>query len=85
MLKTLSQEESFTVKEYSDSNMCLCATVTSLSDSIVGKMRGVLLILLGGASLLLLIALVNLTNLMLVRAVRRKRETAFSAHRLLVC
>jgi predicted permease len=63
-------------KQYPDSNKDLSATVTTLSDSIIGEIRGVLLVLLSGASLLLLIALVNGSNLVLVRAESRKRETA---------
>lgn len=63
-------------KRYPDSNHGLGATVTSLSDSIVGSIRGVLVALLSGAFLLQLIALVNVANLVLVRAESRKRETA---------
>jgi macrolide transport system ATP-binding/permease protein len=72
-MQTVAQQ---LAKQYPDSNNGLGATVTALSDSIVGNIRGVLLVLLGGASLLLLIALVNVANLVLVRAERRKRETA---------
>jgi len=63
-------------KEYPDSNHGLGATVTSLSDSIVGDIRSVLLVLLSGAVLLLVIALVNVVNLVLLRAEKRRRETA---------
>lgn len=63
-------------KQFPDSNHGLSATVTSLSDSIVGNIRSVLLVLLSGAFLLLFIALVNVANLVLVRAESRKRETA---------
>jgi macrolide transport system ATP-binding/permease protein len=62
--------------EHPDSNHGLGATVTTLSDSIVGEIRGVLLVLLSGAFLLLLIALVNVVNLVLVRTEKRKREMA---------
>ena len=72
-MQTVAQQ---LAKQYPDSNQGLGATVTTLSDSIVGDIRGVLLVLLGGASLLLLIALVNVANLVLVRAETRKRETA---------
>jgi macrolide transport system ATP-binding/permease protein len=72
-MQTVAQQ---LAKQYPDSNNGLGATATSLSDSVVGKIRVVLFVLLGGASLLLLIALVNVTNLVLVRAERRKRETA---------
>jgi macrolide transport system ATP-binding/permease protein len=63
-------------KQYPDSNHGLGATATTLSDSIVGNIRGVLFLLLSGAALLLFIALVNVVNLVLMRAERRKRETA---------
>jgi macrolide transport system ATP-binding/permease protein len=72
-MQTVAQQ---LAKQYPDSNQGLGATVTTLSDSIVGDIRGVLLVLLGGASLLLLIALVNVANLVLVRAESRERETA---------
>jgi predicted permease len=72
-METVAQQ---LAKQYPDSNRGLGATVTTLSDSIVGDIRGVLLVLLSGAALLLFIALVNVVNLVLVRAERRKRETA---------
>jgi predicted permease len=63
-------------RQYPDSNHGLSATATSLSSSILGDTRSVLLVLFSGASLLLLIALVNVANLVLVRAERRRHETA---------
>ena len=72
-METVAQQ---LARQYPDSNRDLGATVTPLSDSIVGDIRGVLLVLLSGAALLLLIALVNVANLVLVRAEKRKRETA---------
>jgi macrolide transport system ATP-binding/permease protein len=63
-------------QQYPDSNHGLSATATALSESIVGDVRPVLLLLLSGAVLLLLIACVNATGLLLVRTESRKRETA---------
>jgi macrolide transport system ATP-binding/permease protein len=63
-------------KEYPDSNRGQSASVMPLSDVIVGDIRPILLVLLGGAVLLLLIACVNVTSLLLVRSETRKREIA---------
>ena len=48
----------------------------TLTDVIVGDIRPILWVLLGGAALLLLIAAVNVASLLLVRAESRKREMA---------
>jgi predicted permease len=63
-------------REYPDSNRGQGASVVPLSNVIVGDIRPILLVLLGGASLLLLIACVNVTSLLLVRSEIRKREIA---------
>jgi macrolide transport system ATP-binding/permease protein len=63
-------------KQYPDSNQGNSASVISLSDAIVGDIRQILEVLLGGAGLLLLIACVNVSSLMLVRAESRRREIA---------
>jgi len=63
-------------KQYPDSNRGNSASVIPLSEAIVGGIRPIFLILLGGAGLLLLIACVNVSSLLLVRAESRRREIA---------
>ena len=63
-------------KQYPDSNRGNSASVILLSEAIVGEIRPIFLILLGGAGLLLLIACVNVSSLLLVRAESRRREIA---------
>ena len=62
--------------EYPDSNRGQGAAVAPLTEVIVGDIRPILLVLLGGAGLLLLIACVNVTSLLLVRSEGRRREIA---------
>ena len=61
-------------REYPDSNKGQGASVLPLADVVVGDLKSVLLMLLAGASLLLVIACVNVASLLLVRSERRKRE-----------
>lgn len=63
-------------KEYPGTNRDQGASLALLTDVIVGDVRPVLLILLGAAGLLLLIATVNVTGLLLVRSESRTREIA---------
>jgi predicted permease len=60
--------------QYPDSNRGQGATVAPLSEVIVGDLKPVLLLLLGGAGLLLLIACINVASLLLVRSETRRRE-----------
>jgi predicted permease len=63
-------------QQYPDSNNSQGANVVALPDVIVGDIRPLILMLLGGAGLLLLIASVNVASLLLVRTQSRKREIA---------
>ena len=62
--------------QYPVSNRGQGASVMPLYEEIVGDIRPILLVLLGGAGLLLLIACVNVSSLLLVRSEARKREVA---------
>jgi macrolide transport system ATP-binding/permease protein len=62
--------------EYPDTNRDQGAFVAPLSEVIAGDIRPILLVLLGGAALLLVIAGVNIASLLLVRAESRRREIA---------
>jgi predicted permease len=62
--------------QFPGSNQGQGASVEPLSELIVGKVRPILLTLLGAATLLLLIACVNVASLLLVRSESRRREIA---------
>ena len=62
--------------QYPNDNRGQGASVLPLSEVIVSNIRPILLVLLGGAGLLLIIACVNVSSLLLVRSENRKREVA---------
>ena len=61
-------------RQYPVHALDLSASVVPLSKVIVGDVQFILLVLLGGAGLLLLIAWVNVASLVLVRSESRRRE-----------
>jgi len=63
-------------RQYPDTNSQRGASVVPLSEMFVGDIRPILLVLLGGAGLLLFIACVNVSILLLVRSESRRREIA---------
>jgi macrolide transport system ATP-binding/permease protein len=63
-------------KEYPDSNRGQGVSVLPLSEVIVGDIRPILLVLLGGGMLLLLMGCVNVASLLLARSQSRRREIA---------
>jgi putative ABC transport system permease protein len=65
--------------EFPDSNRGWGTTVVSLMNQTVGDVRPALLITLAGVSLILLMAAVNVANLVLARSVTRQRELAVRA------
>src|SRR5207249_3955118 len=64
---------------YPDSNAKYGGAAFSLTDETVGPLKPLLLTLLGAVAFVLLLACVNLANLLLARASSRRRETAVRA------
>jgi macrolide transport system ATP-binding/permease protein len=62
--------------QYPNDNRGQGATVSPLAEVFVADIRPILLVLLGGAGLLFVIACVNVSSLLLVRSESRKREIA---------
>ena len=72
----LSAVASQLAREYPETNSGRSGTADKLSDLQVKDVRPILLVLLGAVGCVLLIACVNVANLMLVRAAGRERELA---------
>ena len=72
-LKTVQQR---LARQYPDASRDRAALLLPLSEVIVGDIRPILLVLMGGATLLLVIACVNVASLLLVRSESRRREIA---------
>jgi macrolide transport system ATP-binding/permease protein len=62
--------------QYAITGRDLNASVIPYSEVVVGDVRPILVMLLGGASMILLIACVNVSSLVLVRSESRRREIA---------
>ena len=63
-------------REYPKENSATFFVMESLTDKIVGKVRPILLILLGAVGFVLLITCANVANLLMTRSIGRRKEFA---------
>jgi putative ABC transport system permease protein len=66
-------------ERHPETNRGWSARVEPLLDSVVGPVRPTLLVFLGAVAILLLVAIVNVTNLLVARTVAREKELAVRA------
>jgi predicted permease len=66
-------------KEFRNSNYKVSAVITSLKEQLVGGLRSELWMMLASVGMVLLIACVNVANLLLARSENRQRELAIRA------
>jgi putative ABC transport system permease protein len=66
-------------QQFPKQDASIFVTIGSLRDAIVGNVRRLLLVLFGAVSFVLLIACANVANLLMTRAIDRRREFAIRA------